>query len=285
MKLGIRLHDLGKGRSQEILRKAKDKGFDYIQLVFLKAFEDENNNPIPFSKEAALKVKTQLDEIGLKVAMLGAYFNPVHSNKEKVKNSIEYFKNHLRYAHLLNCEYVGTETGSYNDDKWTYNPKNQTEEGFVDTLSVFKELVEEAQKDKTTILIEPAWGHVIYSTHCLQRIKDELASPYVKFTIDLFNLLYIGNYSSYKEIFEEALQTFKEEIKIVHLKDFYVDNNKLVQCGLGKGLIDFKFIIETIKKYAPEATLIFEGVVKEDIDTSYTLINKLINNSNTNLDI
>ena len=34
-------------------------------------------------------------------------------------------------------------------------------------------------------------------------------------------------------------------------KDFYVENEKIVQCGLGKGIIDFKFIIETVKKHFP----------------------------------
>ena len=82
----------------------------------------------------------------IKVAMLGAYFNPVHSNKELVRNNIEYFKEHLRLACELNCKYVGTETGSYNDDKWTYNPKNQTEEGYLETMKVFHELAKVAKE-------------------------------------------------------------------------------------------------------------------------------------------
>lgn len=277
MKIGIRLHDLIKATPSVAFKKAKETGFDYIQLVFKKALVDENGIATPFSKDLLDEVKKALDENNLKISMLGAYFNPVHSNKEKVKNDKEYFIEHLKYASVLNANYVGTETGSYNDDKWTYNPKNQTEEGYQESLSIFKELKIEAEKYKTTILMEPAWGHVMYSVDQLKRAVNELNSEYIKVTIDIYNLLYIGNYKDYKEIYLHALKTFSKDIKVIHLKDFNVDltNNKLIQCGLGKGIIDFKFIVENAKKYCPEAVLTFEGVVGEDIIPSLNLIKGL----------
>ncbi len=275
MKIGIRLHDVGKGLVPDVLDKAKELGFNEVQLVFKKAFVDENNNPIIFNEETLKPVYEELVKRDIHVAMLGAYFNPVHSNKELVKKNKEYFIDHLRLASKIGACYVGTETGSYNDDKWTYNPKNQTEEGYLDTMKIFHELKNYAEKYHTTILMEPAYGHVIYSVDQLSRAVKELNSPYVKETIDIYNLLYIGNYQDYREIFLHALETFKDDIKIFHLKDFYVDGEKLVQCGLGKGIIDFEFIMSNIKKYAPNATLIFEGVTGEDIVPSLELIKNL----------
>lgn len=269
MRIGIRAHDLVQGDISYILSQTKAYGFDSIQLVFKKALAK------PFNYETMLEVKKALSSSDVLVAMLGAYFNPVHSNKELVANNIAYFKEHLRYAKQLGCQYVGTETGSYNDDKWTYNPKNQTEEGYQETISVFKELIKVAEEHKTTILMEPAWGHVIYSVEQLKRAYDEINSKYLKVTIDLYNLVYIGNYKNYKEIFIKALETFKENIKIIHLKDFYVENDKIIQCGLGKGIIDFKFIVDSIKQFCPEATMVFEGVTGEDIISSKKLIDSL----------
>ena len=66
--------------------------------------------------------------------------------------------------------------------------------------------------------------------------------------------------------------TFKDDVKVIHLKDFYLEGDGIKQCGLGKGIIDFKFIVETAKKYSPNATLVFEGVVGEDIISSKKLI-------------
>lgn len=277
MKVGIRLHDLAKESYKTIFKKCKDAGFDYIQLVFKKALLDDNNEIMLFSKENALKVKPYLEESGLKVSMLGAYFNPVHSNKELVKKNVEYFKEHLKYASILDAEYVGSETGSYNDDKWTYNPKNQTETGYRESIEVFKDLIVTAEKYNKTILMEPAWGHIMYDIDTLKRCVEELNSPNVKVTIDIYNLLYIGNYKNYKEIFHYALTTFNKDIKVIHLKDFNVEGETLKQCGLGKGIIDFDYIIKEVKAYAPEAVLTFEGVTGEDIPTSLELIKSIIN--------
>ena len=270
MIVGIRAHDLVKGSIDEVLTSAENEGFQTVQLVFKKALINQ-----PFNKENVKIVKDSLNKHNIKIAMLGAYFNPVHSKKDIVRNNVEYFKEHLKMANELNCCYVGTETGSYNDDKWTYNPKNQTEEGYKETMAVFHELIEVAEKYDTTILMEPAWGHVIYNIPTLKRAFDEINSKNFKVTIDLYNLLYLGNYMCYKEIFIDALSTFKNDIKIIHLKDFYVSDDKIVQCGLGKGIIDFAFIIENIKTYCPNATLIFEGVVGQDIKPSKQLIDSL----------
>ena len=274
MKLGVRLHDLASGSVDEVISKCQEYGFEYVQLVFKKALKDSSGNPLLFSRETAAEVGKKFQDAGIKIAMLGAYFNPVHSNKALVESNTRYFEEHLKYANLLNAQYVGTETGSYNDDKWTYNPKNQTEEGYQDTMKTFHRLVKVAEEYNTNILIEPAYGHVIYSVDQLARAVKELDSKNVSVTIDIFNLLYLGNYQDYKEIFVHACDTFKDRIKVFHLKDFYPSEDKLVQTGLGKGMIDFAFIIETIRQYAPDSTMIFEGVKPEDMKESLTLVKK-----------
>jgi len=278
MIIGIRAHDLIKNSTIEnLISKTKELGINNLQLVFNKSFSD-----YPFNNKNAMEVANILHNNNINVAMLGAYFNPVHSNKEKVKNNVAYFKEHLKYASILNCKYVGTETGSYNDDSWTYNPKNQTEEGYQETIAIFKDLVETAKEYKTTILMEPAYGHVIYSVSQLKRSYDEINSEYLKVTIDLYNLLYKGNYKNYKEIFTNALETFKDNIKVIHLKDFKVVFGQMIQCGLGKGIIDFDFIIEQINKYCKDAYLIFEGVTGNDIPSSLNLIQTIIKNKGLN---
>lgn len=276
MNIGIRCHDLCQGTIEDIISKCKEYGFENLQLVFKKALKDNNGNTILFDENSALEVGKKLKESNINVTMLGAYFNPVHSNKKLVKSNIEYFKKHLKFASLLDCKYVGTETGSYNDDKWTYNPKNQTEEGYQESIAVFKELVKYAEECNTTLLIEPAYGHVMYSVDQLKRCYDEINSPNLKITIDIFNLLYEGNYKDYKEIFRYACKIFRDNIKVFHLKDFYTKDEKIVQCGLGKGIIDFKFIIDTINEFSPHSTVVFEGVIGEDIKPSLNIIKELL---------
>ena len=124
MKIGVRVHDFGKSDAKTLAKKAKAVGFDGVQLVLNKAIEGESGLAGTLSKEKAEAFYKDFAEQGIEIAMLGAYFNPVHSDKEKVKSLVAKFKEHLKYEHDFNATYVGSETGSFNDDKWTYNPLN-----------------------------------------------------------------------------------------------------------------------------------------------------------------
>lgn len=277
MKIGIRGHDAKVGQIEEVVKTIKDYGFDYVQLVVNKALLDKNGNKMILSGENAPLIAKAFKDANLNVAMLGAYFNPVHSNKEKLRNTIEYFKTNLKLASLFDCKYVGTETGSYNDDKWTYNPKNHTDEAFNEVKGVFLELLETAKKYKSTILIEPAYNHVICNPKRLKALLDELNDEeHVKVTIDIYNLLNNENYDNYKEIFKECLLLFKNKIKIIHLKDFVINEGKVVQTDVGKGIVDYCYLIKLLKNICDDVVCIFEGVKSESINYSLAFIKNLI---------
>lgn len=273
LKFGIRGHDLvTKSNVDELVKKMKEHDLKYLQLVFPKTFADYS-----YDSSYVNNVLNKLNEAGIQVKMLGAYFNPVHSDKKVVDSGVNNFISNLDISHLFNA-CVGSETGSYNDSPWTYVPKNHTEEGYQETLSIFKKLVEHADKIEANISVEAAWGHVIYSPDCLSRFVKDLNSPDVFVTIDLFNLLYPGNFEDRDYIFEKALTTFKDKIKIIHLKDGKIVDGKLVQCAPGKGDFHYSFMIQEIFKYCPDATLIFEGVKEDDIDESYSALKTIEKN-------
>jgi sugar phosphate isomerase/epimerase len=81
--------------------------------------DDVKYAPDGIDGDKAKLIGDTLKANGIEVSLIGAYFNPVHSNKEKVANCKQVFKDYLKYSHLLGCNTVGSETGSFNDDKWT----------------------------------------------------------------------------------------------------------------------------------------------------------------------
>ena len=271
--IGIRGHDVGKYSIEEFAEKVTLRGFNYVQLVLQKAFIDDNGL---YDDEKVKHINEEFSKHNLKIAMLGAYFNPVHSNKEKVKTCVEKFSNHLRYAKALGTTLVGTETGSYNDDKWTFHENNYSEKAYLTNLEIFKGLVKVAEESDVCVALEGAYHHCMGNPKMLNRLVRELNSDHVKVIVDLYNYLYIGNHENKNEIFKEAISLMKDKIVLFHLKDYIVQDGKLVQVGLGKGLMDFPFIIKTIKENFTDAFLIFEGVVGEDIDTSLTYIKSLV---------
>ena len=269
IKIGVRAHDLSEKQTPEQLAEVVSAyGFENIQLVFNKAL-----NEFSYDEDFVLRVKKSLDSKNIKVTMLGAYFNPVHSHRDVVEKGIENFKANLRISHYFDgVPYVGSETGSYNDSPWIYVPKNQTEEGYQETKKVFVDLKDYAESISSKMAIESAWGHVIYSYQQQARLLQELNSENVFATVDLYNLLYEGNFHQRDEIFEGALKTLGNKVKIIHIKDADLIDGKLVQLAPGDGKFHYDFMVSCVKKYAPDATLVFEGVRAEKIEQALKVL-------------
>ena len=140
MKIAFRTHDLGVKGLQPAVEKCKECGISAVQLVAYKFLDDVKYAPGGIDKEKALQIGKALKEGGISVPLIGAYFNPVHSDKEKVARCKQVFKEYLSVAKELGSNIVGSETGSFNDDKWTYNPLNRTEEALQTVIATFKEL-------------------------------------------------------------------------------------------------------------------------------------------------
>ena len=277
MKIGVRVHDFGKSDAMTLAKKAKAIGFDAVQLVLNKAIEGETGLAGTLSKEKAEGFYKAFNDEGIEICMLGAYFNPVHSDKNKVQSLYDKFSEHLKYMNDFHAGYVGSETGSFNDDKWTYNPLNRTEEAFQEVKRIFKGLANDAEKYNARIALEGAFGHCMWNPKCLKRLVDEIGSDSVYYTVDIYNYLSIDNHQDHTKIFDECLDLFKGRIVIFHIKDYIItEENKLAQCCIGKGLMNFDYMLPLIKKNCPNAYLVFEGSKPEDMEFSYNFIkNKL----------
>ncbi len=275
MKLCIRPHDIGTDTTADFLGREIGKlGFDGVQLAVAKAIHGNDGSPAMLTEQAVKEIRAGFNANGVEIPILGAYFNPVHSDKSKVKAGAEKFADHLKKAHGFGALYVASETGSYNDDKWTYNPKNQTNEAFDEVLSVFAPLAEVAKEAKSYMSLEGAWGHCMYSPEQMARLIKEIDTGYVRTTVDIYNYLYIGNYEERYNIFHKCLDVFGDKIVIFHIKDFIPDGDHLTEVPLGKGIMGWDKIIPEIKSKLPNSCLVFEGV--KDLSNSLEYFKTLL---------
>lgn len=274
MKIGIRGHDLPNApfdTADQMIESLKLVGIDSLQLVYKKGFKNFNLDPL-FLLELADKFKNN----NITVGMIGAYFNMIHPNEEKYEDGLIYFKWCLESAFVFNCKLVGSETGSANGDKWTFNEYNHTEEAFERVVKTVDEINRYGREFKTRPIIEGAYAHTVYTPELLKELVDRVELEDV--TVDVFNYLHIGNYKEANDIFDRCLKLFGNKIKVFHVKDFNVSDGKLVQCAIGDGIMDWKYFIPKIKEVAPDAFLILEGVTgEENIKKSVNYIKELIN--------
>ena len=267
MTLCIRPHDVGKDTPEALAEKIHALGFQGVQLAIAKAIKDQNGNPDTLTEDICKEIKAGFNKHNVEIPLLGAYFNPVHSNKEKVKAGAEKFADHLRKAHLFGAKYVASETGSYNDEPWIYHPKNQTEEAFEEVYSVFKPLADVAKEAGSFLTLEGAWGHCMYCPAQMERLVKALDNGNIRVTVDIYNYLYEKNYEQRFDILDECLDRFGDKIAVFHIKDFNVNpDGTLREVGIKDGIMGWDKMLPKIKKAVPNALLVFEGM--KDLENS-----------------
>lgn len=265
MQIAFRTHDLGVKGAENAVQKCNNCGITAVQLVPYKFIDEIPYKPNALTEQAAAELGRALKEGGITVGLIGAYFNPVHSNKEKVASCKAVFKDYLKYSKLLGCNIVGSETGSFNDDKWTYNPLNRTEEALQTVIETFTELADYAKSVGAYIGMEGAAGHVCWNVATLKRAVDGVNRDNVKVIFDIYNYLDETNHSRYLEILDEGLKTFAGRIVVFHLKDYVMQDGKVKQVPPGQGLFDYPAILKRIKAYDKDAILVLEGTTGENI--------------------
>lgn len=266
MKLFIRAHDLGVKGEENITARLDELGLCGVQLVAYKCLEGISYVPGSITTDRAEAFGEAFKKAGKTVPLIGAYFNPVHPNEEKIKNGVAVFKDYLTHCHELGCNIVGSETGSYNGDKWTYHPENRTDEAVKRVINTFSELCDYAKDNNAFVGMEGAFGHVCWEVKRLEYAVKAIGRDNIKIIFDLYNYLDGSNVDRMYDILSEGLQTFGDRICVFHIKDCTIEpDGSLKQCGVGKGIFDYSRILGEIKKVCPDANLVFEGTTGDDI--------------------
>ena len=265
MRLCIRAHDLGVTGTEGILERLNTLGIDGVQMVCYKAYPQIAQAPGAITPAFARQIGKDFASAGKCIPYVGAYFNPIHENKEKVKDSIEIFADYLRVCQEMGCQVVGSETGSRNNDSWTYHPGNRTEEALQSVVAAFSPLCDVAADWGSTVAIEGCEGHVCYDIDTLARARKMIGKK-TKVVFDLYNFMDGENQGDYLGLVDKGLDVFAGDIHVFHMKDCFLANGrKPIQTPFGKGGLDLQAILSRIKAYDKEAVLVLEETTGDDI--------------------
>jgi sugar phosphate isomerase/epimerase len=205
----------------------------------------------------AMYLRNAFRKADLDVAVLGCYLNLANPNQEALKKTQEKYFAHLRFASILGCGMVGTETGAPNEaysyDKEACHSKEALE-AFITNL---RPVVKCAENLGVIIAIEPVYRHIVYDAKRAREVLDRIESPNLQIIFDPVNLLWTDNYENRIEVIDEAIDLLGKDIAMIHLKDSILmeDSVKSVGCGFGEMKYDsiIKFALE--KKPFIHATL------------------------------
>lgn len=263
MRLGIRAHDTKYAPLEELIPNIHNLGLKCMHIALSKSIKEFKPDICTMTPGLAMYMKELCIENKVDIAVLGCYLNLCNPDPEQHKQIVEKYKAHIRFASVLGCGVVGTETGAVNVE-YKYEPANHTEEALNLFIENLKPIVKYAEQFGVIIAIEPVWKHIVCTIERARKVLDAIDSPNLQIIFDPVNVLYTGNIDRQDEIIEQAFDLLRDEIAVVHCKDYVVEGDELKSIAAGTGGLNYPLLLKKIKQYKPYVHCTLENTVPEN---------------------
>lgn len=278
MNIGIRAHDMEKAPIEDLVKNIKAKGFSCTQLALSKAIYEFNVSKDAMTPGMALHLKRIFDKHEVDIAVLGCYLNITNPDKVQNQEIMEIYKTHIRFASLLGCGMVGTETGAVNSE-YKFEEANHSKEALASFIEHAKIVVDYAEKMGVIFGIEPVYNHIVSDIERADKVLRAINSPNLQIILDPVNLLSIHNHEKHEDIIKGAFQLFKKDIAVIHAKDYIIENNNIKSVPAGQGQLNYNVLLDLIKKEKPYIHVLLEDTnptnaisTREFVETLYEKI-------------
>lgn len=266
IQFGLRLHDAEKLPMEQLLPLVKEKGFTCAHLALSKAMKEYPCGPSALTPGYALYLRHLFEKNGIDVAVLGNYLNLAHPNPDAVKDMQEKYYAHIRFASLLGCGTVGTETGAPNPE-YKFCPECRSDKALITFIKNLKPVVRCAEQYGVTVAIEPVARHIVYDAKRARLVLDEIGSHNLQILLDPVNMLSMDNVDRREEVFAEAIELLGKDVAMIHFKDFlrHDADGQLKACGAGQGeMEDYSTILRFAKQEKPFVFATLENTTPEN---------------------
>lgn len=276
IRLGIRGHDMEKVSFENLVSNISKKGFCCTQLALKKAITEFNVNREAMTPGMAMYIKKIFEQNNVDIAVLGCYLNLANPDPAQLYEIVKNYEAHIRFASLLGCGMVGTETGAVNTE-YKYEEANHSEEALNIFIKNLKPIVKYAESMGVIFAVEPVYKHIMNDIKRTRKVLDAIDSPNLRVIFDPVNVMSGDNYKHQDEIIEEAFDLLKEEIAVLHIKDFIIKDGEPSSRNLtvGDGLLNVPLVMKLAKQHKPFIHMLLEDSVPENALQSKAYIEKV----------
>jgi sugar phosphate isomerase/epimerase len=273
--IGVRAHDFGRMQLKELAPLISSKGYGYIQLALTKALTDYQYSYGKLSTGLMRTIEKELSKNNLRVSVLGCYIDPSVENKDDYERNLEIFKEHVRFAKDVGAGMVATETGMFkhdgiNDTAVLADPQ------FERVAVFFEEAVEEAEKAGVKIAVESVYLHTINCPETTKVLLDRIKSPAFVALFDAVNMIKPEDIANQKDVMDKVFKLYGNRINAFHLKDFELENGKMVRRSIGGGQLELEYLLKKIKEYKPFCDILLEEALPEEAEAKINHIRGIV---------
>jgi len=264
--------------ANRLFGRIRSLGFECVQFAFSSIAESEFTPtgqieiPDKISNQAILAAGRDAVRNNLSIEVINGTFNMAHPDEEVRREGIRRFALLTEAADILGAKYISLCSGTrYAEHLWTYSPENHTPAAWDAMLDTIKRAVELAERRNIVLAIESEASNIIDTPENARRVMDEVGSDCLKMILDCANLFHVGRaHPEYvRETIAHAFDLFGDDIVIAHGKDIR-EGDGIDFCGTGRGIVDFTFTAQMLKKYGYAGDMFLHGIYDES-DMPYAL--------------
>ncbi|MCR4923213.1 MAG: sugar phosphate isomerase/epimerase [Lachnospiraceae bacterium] len=274
MQIGIRAHDVKYAPFDELVPAIKAQGFKCMHIALSKSIKEFTPGISSMTPGLAMHMKRVCQKNDIDIAVLGNYLNLCHPDKDVQSEIVKKYIAHFRFASILGCGVVGTETGACNRE-YKFEESNHSKEALDVFIENLKPVVEAAEKFGVIMAIEPVYKHIVYNPERARMVLDKINSPNLQIIFDPVNLLYKGNIDRQDDIINEVFDLMVDDIAVIHMKDFEVNGEELKSIPAGQGGLNYKLLLEKIKKNKPYIHCTLENTAPENAIATREFVERL----------
>lgn len=280
LRLGIRAHDTVKLPLEQTIENIREQGYCCTQLALKKIITEFPVNREAMSPGMAFYMKELFAKHQVEVAVLGCYLNLANPNQNQLAEIKKTYEAHIRFASLLGCGMVGTETGAVNVE-YQFEPENHSKKALEVFIQNLRPVVSFAEKMGVIIAVEPVYKHIMYDIKRTRTVLDSINSPNLRVIFDATNVMSVDNYRRQDDIIEEAFDLLGDEIEVIHIKDFVQKDNEIVSRPVivGEGNLNLSLLLKLAKAKKPFIHMLLEDSLPENaamskqcIETTYARV-------------
>lgn len=293
--LGFRAHDFGSFSSVEELGKNINSFFSHssIQLA-LKKVVPASRDWREWDEDYINSIRETLLSYGVNISIIGCYINPVHPDEEKRKSELERFKKSLSLWRAFGTKIVATETGTQNPNGG-YSPLTGEKKYLELFYSSLSEMVNEAEKYGAYCTIEAVnHTHTMGSLERMARMLERFPSSSLKVLLDPINLvpytgikekdgieLYTPTKEAQKAFYSPILDTYKEKLIAIHVKDYILseEGTKIGTLPALTGVFDWQGFIQEMKRRGYNIFWSLENMKPETVKDTVEKLNRMWDNA------
>lgn len=257
---------------RELFSRIAAMGFETVQLGFGSVaecnFSASAHIEIPqsISDDVLNAIRRASREFHLPIGAINGTWNMAHPDQEVREEALRRMEGFLSAVAALECPIATLCSGTRSREHlWHEDAGNNGFSAWRDMLDSMQRAARMAEHCDVTLAIETEAANIIDTPEKARRIMDEVGSDRLKMILDCANLFHAGE--AYPEnvhsTIDRAIQFFGRDIVLAHGKDIQASDG-IRFCGTGFGIVDFPYMIESLKKVNFSGDMMLHGIAREE---------------------